>query len=83
MLAKMSAGQGPKNLTASSQGRPWTLTIVMLVLAINFIIETVHDLPALTPALWFHLAAALFTAYAFIQNLRTAVRRFQHRQKQS
>ena len=60
------------------------LTIVMLILAINFTIEAVHDLPASTPAPWFHLAAALFAAYAFVRNVHIAVQSYrQQRQDRS
>lgn len=56
---------------------------ILTILTINFTIEAVHDLPAPTPALWFHLAAAIGSAYVFIQYLRIAVRSYQQRQDRS
>lgn len=80
MLTTMTE-QSPRTRRPASQSRLWTVTVAMLVLAINFAIEAVQDLPASsTPALWVHLAAAIGCAYAFIHCLRTAVRSYQQRQ---
>jgi len=79
----MNEQQSPRTRRPPSRARLWTVTGAMLIVAINFTVETVHDLPASTPALWFHLAAAIGSIYVFIQYLRIAVRSCQQRQDRS